>query len=166
MAELLYAYTTGDDNNRTITDYPSWETSSHCDLPAGFYTITSVKVYIFGTATSGTIYAKIWTLGDISSGEGSMVFSEELSLGWYEISIPNSPVASKWASVSLSKTIPSGNALWRINDGTPNLYLVEIWGTVVLPPGKAQNPTPTDDQEDIKLTGIDQLKNLQWEAPA
>ena len=32
-------------------------------------------------------------------------------------------------------------------------------------PGKAQNPTPTDDQEDIIITGKDQLKKLQWEAP-
>jgi len=44
-------------------------------------------------------------------------------------------------------------------------YLFEIWGTVTSP-GKAQNPTPTDDQEDIIITGVDKLKKLQWEAPA
>ncbi len=38
--------------------------------------------------------------------------------------------------------------------------------TTYAAPGKAQNPTPTDDQEDIIITGIDQLKKLQWEAPA
>jgi len=32
-------------------------------------------------------------------------------------------------------------------------------------PGKAWNPTPTDDQEDIKIRGKNQLKKLQWEAP-
>ncbi|KKN12423.1 hypothetical protein LCGC14_1016780 [marine sediment metagenome] len=43
--------------------------------------------------------------------------------------------------------------------------MFETWGTPPAP-GKAQNPTPTDDQEDIKFTGKDQLKFLQWEAPA
>ena len=33
-------------------------------------------------------------------------------------------------------------------------------------PGKAQNPTPADDEEDIKITGINKLKKFQWEAPA
>ncbi len=49
--------------------------------------------------------------------------------------------------------------------GTVETVTVSIRATVVAP-GKAQNPTPTDDQEDIKITGIDQLKLLQWEAPA
>lgn len=49
--------------------------------------------------------------------------------------------------------------------GTPETVTVSIRATVS-PPGKAQNPTPTDDQENIKITGKDQLKKLQWEAPA
>lgn len=56
---------------------------------------------------------------------------------------------------------------WRI-DAT-NVYGTttgDDWWFAVAAPGKAQNPTPTDDEEDIEITGIDQLKNLQWEAPA
>ncbi len=49
--------------------------------------------------------------------------------------------------------------------GTVETVTVSIRATVAAP-GKAQNPTPTDDQEDIKFTGKDQLKFLQWEAPA
>lgn len=33
------------------------------------------------------------------------------------------------------------------------------------PPGKATTPTPTDDQEDLEITGVDNLKELQWVAP-
>ena len=49
--------------------------------------------------------------------------------------------------------------------GTVETATVSIRATIAAP-GKAQNPTPTDDQENIKITGIDQLKVLQWEAPA
>ncbi len=48
----------------------------------------------------------------------------------------------------------------------PGTVTVSIRATVADPPGKATTPTPTDDQGDIKITGIDQLKILQWEAPA
>lgn len=51
------------------------------------------------------------------------------------------------------------------SEGTSSDANFRVYGDVV-PPGKAQNPTPTDDQEDIKFTGKDQLKKLQWEAPA
>lgn len=32
-------------------------------------------------------------------------------------------------------------------------------------PGKAQNPTPADDAENIIIKGIDRLKKLEWDAP-
>ena len=48
--------------------------------------------------------------------------------------------------------------------GTVETVTVSIRATSAAP-GKAKNPTPTDDQEDIKITGKDQLKKLQWEAP-
>ena len=57
-----------------------------------------------------------------------------------------------------------GGSSWTKETGITGIY--QTWGTEASPPGKAQNPTPTDDQEDIKITGIDQLKILQWEAPA
>jgi len=38
--------------------------------------------------------------------------------------------------------------------------------SLVASPGKATTPTPTDDEEDIRLTGINQLKKFQWVAPA
>ena len=50
--------------------------------------------------------------------------------------------------------------------GSVGTVTVSIRATELAPPGKAQNPTPTDDQESIIITGIDQLKKLQWEAPA
>lgn len=34
------------------------------------------------------------------------------------------------------------------------------------PPGKATTPTPTDDQENLLITGKDNLKQLSWVAPA
>jgi hypothetical protein len=34
------------------------------------------------------------------------------------------------------------------------------------PPGKAQNPTPSDGTENIKIAGISRIKRLQWEAPS
>lgn len=55
---------------------------------------------------------------------------------------------------------------WRIdaiNEGGTTIG--DGWWFVVAAPGKVQNPTPTDDQEDIKITGKDQLKILQWEVP-
>ena len=55
--------------------------------------------------------------------------------------------------------------LWKEAGATPGTLTVSIKATVVAP-GKATTPTPTDDEEDIKITGIDQLKLLQWEAPA
>lgn len=54
--------------------------------------------------------------------------------------------------------------LYLRTDAVPGTITVSIRATVSSP-GKAQNPTPTDDQEGIKITGIDQLKKLQWEAP-
>ena len=51
---------------------------------------------------------------------------------------------------------------WTMLSSVDKMF--ETWGTPPAP-GKAQNPTPTDDQEDIKITGKDQLKFLQWEAP-
>lgn len=54
--------------------------------------------------------------------------------------------------------------LWRDDaEAAPGTITVSI--KAVTPPGKAQNPTPADDQKDIKITGKDQLKKLQWEAP-
>ena len=56
---------------------------------------------------------------------------------------------------------------WRI-DATNVIGTTtgDDWSFTVAAPGKATTPTPTDDEEDIKLTGINQLKKLQWEAPA
>ena len=54
---------------------------------------------------------------------------------------------SSWGSVSANRDM-----------------MFRVYGSLA-PPGKAQNPTPTDDQENIKITGKDQLKILQWEAP-
>jgi hypothetical protein len=56
----------------------------------------------------------------------------------------------------------SGSTWGAVN--TNNDMNFRVYGSDA--PGKAQNPTPTDDQEDIKITGKDQLKILQWEAPA
>lgn len=63
-----------------------------------------------------------------------------------------------------------GEAFVSVNGGsnwtpiTGEDFGFQIFGESIAP-GKAQNPTPTDDQEDIKITGKDQLKKLQWEAP-
>ena len=56
---------------------------------------------------------------------------------------------------------------WRIDATNVNGTTTgDDWSFTVAAPGKAQTPTPTDDEEDIKITGIDELKILQWEAPA
>lgn len=34
------------------------------------------------------------------------------------------------------------------------------------PPGKATNPNPTNNQEDINITGIDSIKQFTWSAPS
>ena len=62
----------------------------------------------------------------------------------------------------------SVSEFYYINDvQQTNILSLYVRGNLVAdPPGKAQNPTPTDDQEDIIITGIEKLKKLQWEAPA
>ena len=56
---------------------------------------------------------------------------------------------------------------WRID--AINAYGTttgDDWSFTVAAPGKAQTPTPTDDEENIKITGINKLKRFQWEAPS
>ena len=56
---------------------------------------------------------------------------------------------------------------WRIDATNGNGTTTgDDWWFTVAGPGKATTPTPTDDQEDIKITGISQLNKFQWEAPA
>ena len=56
----------------------------------------------------------------------------------------------------------NGGSSWIVADSPDLLFKVYDESNA---PGKAQNPTPADDEEDIKLTGISQLKKFQWEAP-
>ena len=49
-------------------------------------------------------------------------------------------------------------------EGT-KVVIVTATCSVLDPPGKAQNPTPTDDAENIIISGYNRLKKLQWEAP-
>jgi len=57
------------------------------------------------------------------------------------------------------------NLVWQSTGGDVSAQ-IKIYGDSAEPPGKAQNPTPADDQEGIIITGTDKLKKLQWEAPA
>ncbi len=66
----------------------------------------------------------------------------------------------------IQRALFTDTCYWRIdaiNDGGTTTG--DDWSFTVAAPGKAQTPTPTDDQEDIKIRGKDQLKILQWEAP-
>lgn len=68
---------------------------------------------------------------------------------------------------------PAGQAFY--SSGTPPDWgnwtsttkwpLFEVWGTLAAP-GKAQNPTPADDVDDIKIVGAEMLSKLIWEAPS
>ena len=67
----------------------------------------------------------------------------------------------------IQRALFTATGWWRIDATNVNGTTTgDDWSFTVAAPGKAQTPTPTDDQEDIKITGTDQLKILQWEAPA
>ena len=90
--------------------------------------------------------------------------SDSWTMGWY----PSEPSQR----VRLTSLTPGTDYTVKIEkrSGSPGNYTYEYSNiesfSIVGPPGKATTPTPTDDQEDIKITGKDQLKKLQWEAPA
>ncbi len=69
-----------------------------------------------------------------------------------------------YANGEYTFSVNSGSS-WNFLDPNNRDLMFRTYGDLI-PPGKATTPTPTDDQEDIKITGIDQLKILQWEAPA
>jgi len=81
-------------------------------------------------------------------------------------------ISSAQSSVSIvlsdvQRALFTDTCYWRIDPINENgTRTGNDWWFTVAAPGKAQNPTPTDDQEDIKITGIEKLKKLQWEAPA
>ena len=77
------------------------------------------------------------------------------------------------AQVGLSKTLSSAQrelftstCYWRI-DATNDSGTTtgDVWQFTVEAPGKATDPTPTDDQENLLITGKNQLKQLTWSAP-
>lgn len=95
-----------------------------------------------------TQYAIVWRA---PSGDGSNSYT------------PFGYGSSGYAGGGSGTSTNSGSSWGAVS--TTNDANFRVYGELT-PPGKAQNPTPTDDQEGIKITGIDQLKLLQWEAPA
>ncbi len=92
------------------------------------------------------------------------------SYQWYEKTIELSEPYLPWeidfddpVYLRLAKDISEGPSIrWR-KQSTSFSYLWELYGEVYVPdpPGKAQNPTPENDD-----SGVSKLLNvLQWEAP-
>ena len=109
-----------------------------------WYTFTFVLSYALDDATQ---YAIVFRA---TSGSGSHYFG------------PFGYGSSGYADGGFSSSSNSGSSWGAVS--TANDMDFRIYGDLT-PPGKAQTPTPTDDQEDIIITGKDQLKVLQWEAP-
>jgi hypothetical protein len=67
----------------------------------------------------------------------------------------------------IQRALFTATGWWRIDaTNASGTTTGDDWSFTVAALGKAITPTPTDDQEDIIITGKDQLKKLQWEAPA
>lgn len=114
-------------------------------LPSlAYYTFTFASSYALDDATK---YAIVWRA---PNGDASNYFA------------PFGYDSSGYANGGYGTSSNSGSS-WGSPSATRDMNF-KIYGDVSAP-GKAQNPTPTDDQEDIKITGKDQLKKLQWEAP-
>lgn len=56
---------------------------------------------------------------------------------------------------------------WRIDaSNAQGTTTGDVWDFTVAAPGKAQNPTPLDNAEDIIVTGISRITQLSWVAPS
>ena len=114
-------------------------------LPSlAYYTFVFDTAYALSDATK---YAIVWRA---PSGNAGNYFT------------PFGDGAAGYANGGTFISSNSGSS-WG-SEGTSSDANFRVYGDLT-PPGKAQNPTPTDNQEDIIITGKDQLKILQWEAP-
>ena len=83
---------------------------------------------------------------------------------WYTINLTGSPLVVIDDRVYLNAQKDSGGGIvlqWRKD----SIYMLEVWGEETVAPGKATNPTPTDDQEDTAIAGSLRITTLTWNAP-
>lgn len=71
------------------------------------------------------------------------------------------------ALTSTQRALFTNHCYWRIDaNAEAGTTTGDVWDFTVAAPGKAQNPTPSDGTENIKITGGSQLRRLEWEAPS
>ncbi len=107
----------------------------------------------FAVIATGTFDA----LGTVPKGDPA---------AWYTINLTGSPlvIINDIVHLVASKDVGTGILLqWRNSSIFP--YMLEVWGEEAVTPGKATNPTPTDDQEDIAIAGNLRITTLTWNAP-
>ena len=175
MAEALGVHNTGDSTYQVINAAPNW-TDANIDGKIVITTpgtVSSVKLKMSqnNITQSGTMTVQLRDKSDgslLATGSFDMTnIPKGDPATFYEITVTGSPVVVIDDEVYLRAQrdqAPGITPFWRKEAGNFT-FMWEVWGTAASPPGKAQNPIPIDDQTNIKITGINQLKFLQWDAP-
>lgn len=93
----------------------------------------------------------------------------ELYLGYSEGSLQSiaTGLAATKTLDDTQRALFTDTCYWRV-DCTVGGEVVtgDVWYFVVAAPGKAWDPTPGDDAEDVRVRGIDELKWLEWQRPS
>jgi len=141
-------------------------------------TITLISPEDDATGVGNVIAGKAWVTSTFFIGDSAEPWGEGDCSG-FEVYLDGKLLTGSygWKSGNQSRGLgglgPGTEHTWRVDiivEGAtpPEWYVVSspTWSfTTVEPPGKAQNPTPEDDEEHIEITGINRLVRLGWEAP-
>lgn len=185
---VQYAYVVNLDPVRGVSEYIRWSGKNGYAGGIGYQEHTD-EVYTnagidWHFANYGTASAPTKTTNPTPANTATEVDFSGLTLSWvdgggadtYNVYVGDAAdnltlVSSAQSEVSIvlssaQRELFPGTCHWRI-DATNGAGTTtgDAWWFTVESPGKATTPTPTDDEEDIWLTGINQLKKLQWVAP-
>ena len=176
MAEALGVHNTGDSTEQVINAAPNWTDANFegkiIITTSGIVSSVKLKMSQNNITQSGTMTVQLRDKSDASllaTGSFDMTnIPKGDPAAFYEITVTGSPTVAIDDELYLRAQrdqSPGITPYWRKEAGNFT-FMWEVWGTAASPPGKAQNPTPTDNQGDIKITGTEKLEVLQWEAPA
>lgn len=195
MAERKEYYITGDDSLGGFYG-STWHPQTFTTTSAYTISSVKLLVARIGSPGNLTISIRATAGGEPTGGDLCSVTIDPLSITtnesgeWKEFTFDTPYSLSNSTVYAIVARTASGDAdnriYWRADISSPSYAggqsglsvdsgsswtmlssidkMFETWGSA--PPGKAQNPTPSDNTEDIIVTGISRITQLSWEAPS